>query len=94
MKFEGTPNMLVMCHKPKKNLRFDKEGFLETDNPRLQILLKKKFKVVDGEVVEVKTEPEIKQYTCKTCGLKFDDKSTLMKHIYAEHRRKESENEN
>lgn len=77
--FMGNPNELVRIVPQLRNMRhvrFDEEGKICTDNPKLIARLSKKF-----EKVEL--------HTCKKCDFSTDNKGLLMAH-YREHKKEES----
>jgi hypothetical protein len=99
MIFYSEPSMLVRINKNiasnrrLKSFRFDSEGKFETENPRLIIALKRRFKY-DIEVVteEPKEEViEIKEEAlkhCKKCDFTSTNQGELMQHYKNIHPKK------
>lgn len=96
MKFKGTPNILVRQRKvgplrKVKNFRFDKNGFYETDNPKLCKFLMRHFEVIEdkeiqGEPVRVEvTEPQIELKHCKKCDFTTTNQGDLLAHYRNAH---------
>lgn len=94
MKFKGTPNQLVrfqtknLRNGRKTGVRFDADGFYETEHPRLIKALSRKFEIVDEikkEVKQEKVKEEVKVYSCKKCDFTTDNRGKLMAHYRKEH---------
>ena len=88
MIFEGNPKELYERRSMRIRIRFNNEGKYETEDNKIITALKRegyKNNEVEEEVVveEIKEEKQI--YTCTKCGMKFDNKSDLGKHIYYTH---------
>lgn len=81
MKFIGKPGMLVRDKRKKKNYRFDKDGFLETDNPRLIRALSVKFSIFDGE--EIVSVTRANGHKCPHCGKLCKTPSGFASHLKA-----------
>lgn len=90
MKFKGTPNLLVRLMRPIGNIRhirFDAQGFYETENERLIKRLQHKFEMVTEETKEAAKE-EDKVFACKKCTFTTPDRVELMTHYRKVHPKK------
>ena len=56
MRFKGKPNLLVRLSRtlPPQYLKFDENGFYDTENEKIIVRLKPHFKVVNDDKKEVK----------------------------------------
>ena len=80
MKFKGEPGLLVRDIRKKKVYRFDKNGFFETDAPKLIRRMGAKFEAVE----DANNEAAIKHdepFKCPKCGKVCKNASGLSAHV-------------
>jgi hypothetical protein len=92
MKFQYKPNCAIIDYdKMVKICTFDKDGFFETDNPKLIKRLQKSRKIKQVTEEKPETKPEEakeKVYKCKKCKFTTTNMGELLAHYRNDHPKK------
>lgn len=79
--FIGEPNLVVRFNPPIgliKHVKFDDKGEFTTDNERIINRFMSKFD-------SVPVKEEVKEFNCKKCEFRTDNKGALLAHYRSEH---------